>query len=616
MCRRSFPRWIQASPLSDSLAAAREELKRVFGFDDFRPGQSEAVEALLGGRDVLAVMPTGAGKSMCYQIPALLMDGLTIVVSPLVALMEDQVAALKLNGVAAETINSARDRETNVEAWQRVAAGETRLLYLSPERLMTGRMISALQRLTPAMFAVDEAHCISRWGAAFRPEYEQLGELRHAFPDARLAAFTATADPATREDIARKLFDGSPETLVAGFDRPNIALAVQPRTGWQDQLMAFLEGRPDESGIIYALSRKNVDQIASFLADKGVNALPYHAGMDAGQRNTNQDRFMTESPVVMVATIAFGMGIDKPDIRFVVHTHLPSTIEAYYQEIGRAGRDGAPADAMMLFGLDDLRLRRRFIDDDGSDDDTKRREHKRLDALVAYAEASSCRRVMLLEYFGDDTGPCGNCDVCLDPPTMMDATEPAQKALSVIDATGQRFGAVHIIDIVRGSENQRVIELGHDRLPEHGYGADKAKPWWQAFLRQLISAGHLSIDIQGFGGIQITASGQAILEGQAGFECRQVLTRPAKSSRKGKSTKPEVPPEMAGLFDRLKAHRLELAKAQSVPPYVIFHDRTLIAMSESRPASREAFLELPGVGKSKADRFADSFMAVLKDTSI
>lgn len=602
-------------PLSDPLEAAREELGRVFGFADFRPGQDGAVRALLQGKDVLAVMPTGAGKSLCYQIPALLMQGLTVVVSPLVALMEDQVAALKLNGVPAETINSSREREVNVEAWRRVASGETRLLYMSPERLMTERMISALRRLRPAMFAVDEAHCISRWGAAFRPEYEQLGELRRAFPEARLAAFTATADPATREDIVRKLFRGEPEVLVAGFDRPNITLGIQPRSDWQAQLVEFLEDRKEQSGIVYALSRKNVEQIAGFLSDKGFNALPYHAGMDAGARSLNQDRFMTESPVVMVATIAFGMGIDKPDIRYVVHTHLPATIEAYYQEIGRAGRDGEPADALMLFGLDDLRLRRRFIDEDGSDEETKRREHKRLDALVAYAEASSCRRVMLLDYFGDRIGPCGNCDICLDPPRLMDATEPARKALSVIEATGQRFGAVHIIDILRGSENQRVTDLGHVSLPEHGYGADKAKPWWQAFLRQLVSAGHLVIDIQGFGGLQITASGRDIVEKRAGFECREQLTRPKKSARKAAAATPDLTPENEGLLASLKAHRLELARAQSVPPYVIFHDRTLIAMAEAKPLDEAAFLDLPGVGKSKAAKFADSFIGVLRTYS-
>lgn len=595
-----------------NLSAAKTELKRAFGFDDFRPGQAPVVEALLSGRDALAVMPTGAGKSLCYQVPALLMEGLTVVVSPLVALMEDQVAALRLNGIAADTINSARDRETNVAAWHRVAGGETRLLYLSPERLMTDRMIAALQRLKPAMFAVDEAHCISRWGAAFRPEYEHLGALARAFPQARLAAFTATADPATREDIATKLFAGPPQVFVAGFDRPNITLAAAARVRWQDQITAFLKTRPDQSGIVYALSRKNVDEVAAFLVEQGYNALPYHAGMDAGQRAANQDRFMTESPVVMVATIAFGMGIDKPDIRYVVHTHLPSNIEAYYQEIGRAGRDGSPAETLMVYGLDDIRLRRRFIEEDGSDEDTRRREHKRLDALVAYAEASSCRRIMLLNYFGDQTGPCGNCDVCLDPPIMVDATAPAQLALSAVDATGQRFGAAHIIDVLRGSEGQRLLDLGHTRLSVHGTGKSLAKTWWQAFLRQLVSAGHLRIDIQGFGGLQITPAGLDILRGNASFECREVLTKPSNSISKSSMPRPALSPEDEGLMTKLKKVRLDLARTRSVPPYVIFHDRTLIAMAETRPTTLQAFLDLPGVGKSKAEHFADAFLTLLR----
>ncbi|MFK7943269.1 MAG: DNA helicase RecQ [Paracoccaceae bacterium] len=602
--------------MTTPLEAAKSELKRSFGYDDFRPGQGPVVEALLSGKDALAVMPTGAGKSLCYQIPALLMDGLSVIVSPLVALMEDQVAALQLNGIAADTINSARDRETNVAAWRRAAAGETRLLYLSPERLMTDRMITALQRLSPAMFAIDEAHCISRWGASFRPEYEQLGALREAFPKARLAAFTATADPATREDIVGKLFRTRPETFVAGFDRPNIALGAEARTQWRDQLTQFLNARPGQSGIIYALSRKNVDEIAATLIGQGFNALPYHAGMDAAARSHNQDRFMTETPVVMVATIAFGMGIDKPDIRYVVHTHLPANIEAYYQEIGRAGRDGAPAETMLLYGLDDIRLRRRFVDEDGSDDATKRREHKRLDALVAYAEASTCRRIMLLNYFGDSIEPCGNCDICLDPPVMMDATEPARQALSVMEATGQRFGAAHIIDILRGSENRRMQELGHDRIAAHGIGRDRAKPWWQAFMRQLVSAGHLVIDIQGFGGFQISASGQAILRGESQFECRKITARQSTAPSRRKTSTPTLAPENEDLLTRLKAHRLELARTRSVPPYVISHARTLIEMAEQKPQNREAFLDLSGVGKSKADHFSESFLAILHEAEV
>ena len=598
------------------LEDAREALRLVFGHDDFRAGQIPVVESMLTGADVLAVMPTGAGKSLCFQVPALLMDGLTVVVSPLVALMEDQVAALRLSGVAADTINSSREREVNVDAWRRVASGETRLLYISPERLMTERMIGALQRLGPSMFAIDEAHCISRWGSAFRPEYERLSALRTAFPNARLAAFTATADPATREDICAKLFGSDPKVFVSGFDRPNITLSSEPRNRWQDQVLAFIKARPDHSGIIYALSRKNVGEIATFLTENGVTALPYHAGMDADQRRLHQDRFMTERPVVMVATIAFGMGIDKPDIRYVLHTHLPSNIEAYYQEIGRAGRDGAPAEAHMLFGLDDVRLRRRFIDGENSDADTQRREHKRLDALVAYAEASSCRRVMLLAYFGDQAEPCGNCDLCLNPPVLVDETGPARVALGAVEATGERFGVAHLIDILRGSENQKVLEFRHNRLAVHGQGTGKPKPWWQGFFRQLVSSGHLEIDIEGYGGLRLTASGREVLAGSATFECREIVTRKPKPEARPKADAPELSPENAALMDRLKAHRLELARERSVPPYVIFHDRTLIAMAETRPADREAFLALPGVGKAKADQFAESFLTLLNTDAV
>ena len=610
---------MDGDPPTEALSSARAALKRTFGFDDFRANQRPVVETLLGGKDVLAVMPTGAGKSLCYQVPALVFGGLTVVVSPLVALMEDQVAALNLAGIAAGTINSARDRDTNVTTWRRAATGEIRLLYLSPERLMTERMIAALKRLAPRLFAIDEAHCISRWGAAFRPEYEMLGALRDSFPDSRLAAFTATADPATQSDIAAKLFRGAPAIFVAGFDRPNITLRAAPRTDWRRQLAAFLEPRPSESGIIYALSRRNVEEIANHLASQGLNALPYHAGMDPDQRATNQDRFMTESPVIMVATIAFGMGIDKPDIRFVAHTHLPATIEAYYQEIGRAGRDGQPAETLMLYGLDDLRMRRQFIDREATADDHKRREHKRLDALIALAEASSCRRVMLLAYFGETAAPCGNCDICLDPPVMVEATEPAQMVLSAVARTGQRFGAAHIIDVLRGSENAKVLELGHDRLPTHGVGRDRPKPWWQAFVRQLVAAGHLEIDIQGFGGLRLTGTGQEILHGSRTFECREIAARPktppAATGPAAKADLPQLDPAGQVLFDRLKALRLEIARAQNVRPYMIFHDRTLIAMADRRPASRGEFLNLPGVGEAKAEKFAENFLALIADTA-
>ena len=419
---------------------ARRVLKDVFGYDSYRDGQEPVVAAVIAGNGVLAVMPTGSGKSLCFQIPAIVGGGLTVVVSPLVALMEDQVAALRLAGVAAETINSSHDRETNTAAWRRVAGGETRLLYIAPERLMTEPMLRALGRLELRRIVVDEAHCISRWGPAFRPEYEQLAQLNVRFAEVPIAAFTATADQSTRDDIAAKLFAGAAKVFVAGFDRPNIRLGVGIRRDWRGQLLDFVRGRAGQSGIVYCLSRRKTEEAAALLAGEGVAALPYHAGMDKAERAANQDAFMTEAGVVMVATIAFGMGIDKPDVRYVYHTDLPANVEAYYQELGRAGRDGHPAEAHMLHGLDDIRMRRMFIEE-STDEAHRRREHKRLDLLIAYCESPECRRQSLLAYFGEAAAPCGNCDVCENPPRVEDGTVAAQKALSVVHRTGQRFGA-------------------------------------------------------------------------------------------------------------------------------------------------------------------------------
>lgn len=430
-------------------------LKEVFGFQAFRPGQEAIIDAIFAGEHVLAVMPTGSGKSLCFQVPALGMDGLTVVVSPLIALMQDQVSALRLAGVRVETINSSRERADNVSAWRRIAAGEADLLYLSPERLMTERMIEALRKLPVALFVIDEAHCISQWGPAFRPEYGQLSQLGESFPGVPLAAFTATADEATRRDIAEKLFPAPPRAFVHGFDRPNIRLAVQMKHSWRRQLLSFIAEHGGECGIVYCLSRKKTEATAALLVENGVKALPYHAGMDKGLRDANQDIFMTQAGVVMVATIAFGLGIDKPDVRFVVHTDLPGTIEAYYQEFGRAGRDGLPAQALMLYGMEDMRTRRMFIEEEDTSAEQKRRAHKRLDALLAYCEAPECRRVPLLDYFEEGAEPCGNCDVCLDPVQMFDGDEIGQKVLSAVHRTGQRFGAAHIIDVLRGAGTEK-----------------------------------------------------------------------------------------------------------------------------------------------------------------
>ncbi|MCI5075593.1 DNA helicase RecQ [Oricola sp.] len=593
------------------MSAKHAVLKEVFGFDSFRPGQEGIVDCLLANRNVLAVMPTGAGKSLTYQVPALVKGGLTIVVSPLVALMADQVAALKLAGVAAETINSAASREENVAIWRRVAAGQVRILYLAPERLMTDRMIAALQKIGVTLFAIDEAHCISQWGASFRPEYDMLQALRTAFPGVPIGAVTATADEATRRDIVEKLFAGDAEQYVAGFDRPNISLTVEPKLNTKKQLLAFLENRPCESGIVYALSRKSSEELAEFLSQNGYHAVPYHAGLSPEQRAETQALFMTEPGVIVCATIAFGMGIDKPDVRFVFHADLPGTLDAYYQEIGRAGRDGKPADAHMVFGLQDISMRRRFIDGEQTDDDRKRREHKRLDSLVAYCEAPACRRQSLLSYFGETSEPCGNCDVCLNPVETVDGTEDARKILLAAEMTGERFGATHLADLLLGKANPKAQQFGHTELPVFASGRDQPRNVWQSLIRQLVGSGFLTLDVAGYGGLSIADKGQALMRGEAEFRYRPDLIRAQrKPARTPAATLDADVPQP--LFDRLKARRSELARERSVPAYVIFSDRTLIEMAKSQPTTKSDFARLHGVGEAKLERFADAFIEEIR----
>lgn len=589
-------------------------LKEVFGFDKFRDGQETVVDALLDGQNVLTVMPTGAGKSLCYQVPALVMGGLTIVVSPLVALMHDQVAALQLAGVEAETINSSRDRADNVAAWRKVEAGTVRLLYMSPERLMTERMLSALDNLEVKLIAIDEAHCISQWGPAFRPEYELLGSLQDRFPDVPLVALTATADEVTRGDIVARMFSGDARTVVLGFDRPNIKLSVEMKGNWKAQLLELVSKFEGASGIVYCLSRKKTEEAAELLRDNGVTALAYHAGMDRDVRETHQNRFMTEPGLVITATIAFGMGIDKSDVRFVVHTDLPGSVEAYYQEFGRAGRDSAPAEAHMLYGLGDIASRRRFIEEAETSQEHKRREHKRLDTLVAYCESPTCRRVGLLAYFGEEAEPCGNCDMCLNPPEMVEGTEDAQKALSAIYRTGQRFGAAHIIDILRGAETEKIFNAGHQSLPTYGVGADRKKAEWQSILRQLVAAGFLALDIKDFGGLALTEKGTNLLKGEETFSFRMDTLRRAKAARTPRgSSKPavELLPAQQDLLIELKTLRMQLAKERSVPAYVIFPDRALIDMAIRQPVNKSEFAEINGVGAAKLRDFADVFLAAI-----
>jgi ATP-dependent DNA helicase RecQ len=585
----------------------RRVLKDVFGFEDFRPGQEAVMTNLLAGRHALAVMPTGAGKSLCYQVPALVLGGLTIVVSPLVALMQDQVAALRLAGVAADTINSSIGRDENAAAWRRVMGGETRLLYLAPERLMTERMLEALRRLDVRLVAVDEAHCISQWGPAFRPEYEDLSRLRNVFPNVPIIALTATADEATRSDIAARLFGGRVETLVLGFDRPNIKFSVAARSDGKRQLLDFVRRHARRSGIVYCLSRKKTEETAAFLMESKVRALPYHAGMSKEARDANQNSFMTEAGIVMVATIAFGMGIDKPDVAFVFHTDLPGSLEAYYQEIGRAGRDGRPAEAHMLFGAGDIRMRRMFIDDENASEEHKKRSHARLGTLIGYCETVQCRRQMLLGYFGEEAGPCGNCDNCLDQSRRVDGAAEARLIFAAIVQSGERFGAAHIIDILRGARSEKILQRDHHQLASFGSGAARKKEEWQSLIRQLVAGRFLAADAHG--GLGITPQGHAIDSGEIDFICRA-----AEPRARGKVRSDAADMAEAGdpaLLAALKAVRLKLARERQVPAFVIFSDRTLLDMAAKAPGDLEAFAEVHGVGAAKLKDFGAVFLRAI-----
>ncbi len=591
------------------LDAARAILKETFGFAGFRPGQAEIVGALMAGENVLAVMPTGSGKSLCYQLPALAGGSLTVVVSPLIALMRDQVAALRLNGVAAGALNSATPRAEAADTHRQMREGRLRLLYISPERLMREEVLDGLARHAPARFAIDEAHCISQWGHDFRPDYRRLAELPDRFPDARFSAFTATADAITRQDIVERLFGGRAKVFVAGFDRPNLRIGIAPRNSAARQIDSLLDRYNGASGIVYTLSRKAAEQTAHRLAAAGRTALPYHAGMDQGDRDRHQDRFLTEDGVVMVATIAFGMGIDKPDVRFVAHANIPSTVEAFYQEIGRAGRDGLPAETLMLYGMDDIRLRRLMIDDSERPEEAKRVEHQRLNALLALCETAGCRRQALLGYFGEACDPCGNCDRCLAPVETIDGAVIAQKALSAALRTGERFGAEHLVAVLRGEETEKVRQFGHDRLPTFGVGADIGKTLWRSYLRQLVAADVLRIDLGGYGGLQLGGKGRAVLKGAESVALHGEAARESKSRKRAAAPLPADVDE--ALFARLKDLRLEIARADGVPPYVVFHDRSLQDMAARKPRSLHALAACHGVGARKLERYGDRFLAAI-----
>jgi len=569
----------------------------------------------MAGENILAVMPTGAGKSLCYQVPALLFEKLTVIISPLVALMDNQLSGLRANGVNVAGIHSGQSRDENIVQWRQVSGGQAKLLYLSPERLMTAPMLRALKRLDPAMFVIDEAHCVSKWGPSFRPEYAQLSDLKHHFPQARIAAFTATADAATRTDIAQCLFNQKGKIIVHGFDRPNLSLAIAPKTDRKAQLLAFMESVRGQSGIVYALSRKNTEEFAQVLAAAGYKALPYHAGLDAQTRFETQERFMAEEGLVIVATIAFGMGIDKPDIRFVYHTNLPSSLEAYYQEIGRAGRDGGPALTALCYGLDDVALRRRFITQESSERDHQIREMKRLDALLTYCEASTCRRQVMLSYFGETAAPCGNCDNCENPPQMIDASEPLRVILRAITETGSRFGQAHVISVARGAKTERIRQFGHDSLKSYGGAQDKSAAYLQALTRQALAGGHIDMDIERFGALKLTAKGSAVLSGADSFYCKAIQTSSKggrhKSSRKAAVQNTHLSRQDQDLFQQLKAKRMELARDLGKPAYVVFSDMTLMDMAQKRPANKEQMLDVSGVGEVKFKKFGDVFLEII-----
>ncbi len=583
-------------------------LRQVWGFDEFRPGQQEIVESVAAGRDVLAIMPTGGGKSLCYQLPALMRDGVTVVISPLIALMRDQVRSLREAGVAAGALTSGNTEEESDEVFAALRDGSLRLLYMAPERLASGATVPMLRRAGVTAIAVDEAHCVSQWGHDFRPDYLRVGELRRAL-GVPLAAFTATADAETRDEIVARLFDGAtPQVFLRGFDRPNIHLAFQPKDGPRRQIMDFARARRGQSGIVYCATRARTETLSAGLNAESLAAVAYHGGMEADQRREVEARFQREDGLVVVATVAFGMGIDKPDIRWVAHSDLPKSIEAYYQEIGRAGRDGAPAETLTLYGPDDIRLRRTQIDEGLAPVERKEADHARLNALLGLAEAISCRRQHLLGYFGETAEPCGNCDLCDTPPETFDATQPVRMALSAILRTGEWFGQGHVIDVLLGNATDKVTARGHDQLPTFGVGKAVPKGEWQAILRQMLGHDLIRPDPERHGGLRITAAAHPVLRGEETVTLRRDLIRRAKPAA---VIRTQVSDEDAPLLSALKAKRRALAEAQRVPAYVIFPDRTLIEMAETRPQTLDDMARISGVGAKKLESYGEAFLSVI-----
>jgi len=585
-------------------------LQSVFGYPEFRGDQFAIIEHVLNKRDALVLMPTGGGKSLCYQVPALCMNGLTIVISPLIALMQNQVEALRQLGVQAAALNSSHSMEEQSTIREALKKGEISLLYIAPERLFAAGFVDFLSSLEVALFAIDEAHCVSQWGHDFRPEYLKLSVLHELFPNVPRIALTATADTPTQKDIIERLNLEYGRVFNSGFDRPNIQYRITEKKNAYTQLISFIKSTHSaDSGIIYCMSRRKVEQVAEKLCQDGFTALPYHAGLTPDTRFQNQERFLKEDKIIMVATIAFGMGIDKPDVRFVAHLDLPKNLEAYYQETGRAGRDGMPATAWLAFGHQDIVKIRQLLGENLSQEQ-RQIEHQKFTALLGYCETIECRRRVLLDYFGEKRDEnCGNCDNCLTPADIHDVTEPARLALSCMYRTGQMYGVGHIIDVLLGADTDKVKNAGHDQLPLYGKGSDLKRPEWQSLIRQLLSLGYISTDLEGYGSLKLQEKCRLLLKGEEKFAVRKF-----DHKKKGSARSKEIllqDPEEAALFDKLRALRLELAKSQNIPPYVIFHDKTLLEMVQARPRSLAEFGLIQGVGGVKTEKYGPLFLELL-----